>query len=261
MNLKGLVLFDIDGVIRDVANSYRLAVQETVKKFCGWKPSPKEIDSLKAEGCWNNDWDASLELIKRHCQLKRLSLKVPSRKIVINEFSNFYFGGNPHDEPEKWKGFIKNEPLIVNKEFFDQLTEQRILWGFISGAEIPSAKYVLESRIGLINPPLLAMGEAPDKPDPTGLIKLSSKLLSQPLGKSIPPIAYLGDTVADVHTIRNARKQFPDQKFISMAVAPPHLQTKEKLLDRKNYESQLRDAGADEILESTNNIFEHICTW
>ena len=58
MNNIGLVLFDIDGVIRDVSNSYRMAIQETVSFFCGWKPSIEDIDSIKSEGCWNNDWDS-----------------------------------------------------------------------------------------------------------------------------------------------------------------------------------------------------------
>ena len=50
MNNIGLILFDIDGVIRDVTNSYRMAIQETVCFFCGWKPSIQDIDYLKSEG-------------------------------------------------------------------------------------------------------------------------------------------------------------------------------------------------------------------
>ena len=61
----GLILFDIDGVIRSVENSYRLALMKTVYKFSGWEPSYKDIDNAKNEGIWNNDWDLSLELIKR----------------------------------------------------------------------------------------------------------------------------------------------------------------------------------------------------
>ena len=64
--MKGFLLFDIDGVLRDVAGSYRLAIKETVNHFSNWKPSLENIDNLKAEGCWNNDWKASQELIKRH---------------------------------------------------------------------------------------------------------------------------------------------------------------------------------------------------
>ena len=61
MQTKGVILFDIDGVIRDVTNSYRLSVQKTVQKFCNWEPSTHDIDELKNEGIWNNDWDLTLE--------------------------------------------------------------------------------------------------------------------------------------------------------------------------------------------------------
>ncbi len=257
MDLKGLALFDIDGVIRDVGGSYRLALKKTVDKFCGWEPSNKEIDSLKSEGYWNNDWDASLELIKRRTKSHGLLIKQPSRENLINQFNNFYFGGNPFDEPNQWNGFINDEPLLVNKKFFQQLTDRKIRWGFISGAEPPSARFVLEKRLGLVSPPLIAMGDAPEKPDPTGLISLSQQLLSKPLGFGVQPITYLGDTVADVITIQKARVKFPQQRFISLGVAPPHLHKKGKLEERKAYEKKLKDAGADKILKSTNKILEY----
>ena len=61
----GLILFDIDGVIRSVEHSYRLSLKKTVYKFSGWEPSYMDIDNAKNEGIWNNDWDLSLEFIKR----------------------------------------------------------------------------------------------------------------------------------------------------------------------------------------------------
>tara|TARA_B100000161_G_scaffold176137_1_gene126576 strand:+ start:138 stop:353 length:216 start_codon:yes stop_codon:yes gene_type:complete len=66
----GLILFDIDGVIRSVENSYRLALKKTVFKFSGWEPSYQDIDNAKNEGVWNNDWDLSMELIKRYKKKK-----------------------------------------------------------------------------------------------------------------------------------------------------------------------------------------------
>ena len=45
MDNIGVLLFDIDGVIRDVSNSYRMAIKKTVNKFCGWTPSILDIDS------------------------------------------------------------------------------------------------------------------------------------------------------------------------------------------------------------------------
>ena len=55
MDNIGLILFDIDGVIRSVENSYRLSLKKTVYKFCGWEPSYQDIDNAKNEGIWNND--------------------------------------------------------------------------------------------------------------------------------------------------------------------------------------------------------------
>ena len=261
MDLKGLVLFDIDGVIRDVENSYRLALKKTVSRFCGWEPSNKEIDSLKSEGCWNNDWDASLELITRHNASNSLLSKIPSRENLITQFNEFYFGSDPSNDPKEWNGFIKNEPLLVDGKFFQELSDHKIGWGFVSGAEPPSARFVLEKRLDLNSPPLIAMGDAPDKPDPTGLISLSKKLLSKPLGNDLRPISYLGDTVADVLTIKNAREKHPKQRFISLAIAPPHLHKKEKVKERKAYEKVLMEAGADKILRSTNEVVEYILNW
>ena len=254
----GLLLFDIDGVIRDVTNSYRMAIQETVCLFCGWKPSIQDIDSLKSEGCWNNDWDLSLEMISRHAQNNNLSLSTPEREKLIKCFENFYFGGNPKDDSSKWSGFIKNEKLLVNQSLFDELTKRRISWGFVSGAELASAKYVLEQRLGLVSAPLIAMGDAPEKPDPTGLISLSSKLSRSPLGVLNPPIAYIGDTVADIKTVINARSRIPQQKFISIAIAPPHLHGNSNNEKRLNYEVKLKEAGADLILKSMENLKDEV---
>ncbi len=261
MNLKGLVLFDIDGVIRDVGNSYRLALKKTVNKFCGWEPSNKEIDSLKSEGCWNNDWDASLELIKRHNESIKRHTKVPTREKLIKQFNKFYFGLGPEENPDGWNGFIKNEPLLTSKKLFKELTKNKIGWGFVSGSETISAKFVLEKRLGLSSPPLIAMEDAPEKPDPTGLITLSKQILSKTLNNNLQPIAYLGDTVADVLTIKKARERFPNQSFISLAIAPPHLHKKENIEERKAYEKILRDKGADKILESINEILEYTLKW
>ena len=77
MNNIGVILFDIDGVIRSVENSYRLSLKKTVYRFCGWDPSYRDIDNAKNEGIWNNDWDLSLELIKRHIKSENLKLKPP----------------------------------------------------------------------------------------------------------------------------------------------------------------------------------------
>ena len=249
----GLILFDIDGVIRSVENSYRLSLKKTVYKFSGWEPSYLDIDNAKNEGIWNNDWDLSLELIKR-CIIKNdLNLEIPPREEIVKCFEKFYFGGDSNKDSKYWSGFITNEELLVDKKFFDLIQNKGIIWGFVSGAESASAKFVLEKRLGLKSPPLISMGDAPDKPDPKGFINLSKRLLGDKLGESNFPIAYVGDTIADINTVVNARKEIPSQKFISIGIAPPHLHLKSRLKERNSYEKNLQNAGADLIL---NSIYE-----
>ena len=251
---KVLILFDIDGVIRSVENSYRLSLKKTVHKFCGWEPSYKDIDNAKNEGIWNNDWDLSLELIKRNIKCKNLKLKPPQREDIISCFEDFYFGGNPKEDSKSWSGFIRNEELLVEKEFFTFLSANRISWGFVSGAESASARFVLEKRLQLASPPLIAMGDAPDKPDPQGFLYLASKLCKDNLGYKNIPIAYVGDTIADINTVNNAKKKIPSQNFISIGIAPPHLHLESRTKERHSYESKLREAGADLILNKVNDL-------
>ena len=235
--------------MRDVSGSYRRALSETVHHYGGWRPDPASIDALKGEGRWNNDWEASLELLRRggHSPL-------PGFDALVAVFSAFYFGGDPEGDPAAWRGFIGSEPLLVSPAFFEALTGQGIAWGFVSGAEPPSARYVLEQRLGLSSPPLIAMGDAPDKPDPTGLLRLAEALAGRALGPDAPPIAYLGDTVADVLTVQRARQVVREQRWHSLAVAPPHLHGSERLQARQAYEQGLLAAGADRLLSQTANL-------
>lgn len=67
-NCTAIIIFDIDGVVRDVGGSYRRAIADTVEHFTGgvYRPSGVELDQLKSEGIWNNDWEATQELVYRY---------------------------------------------------------------------------------------------------------------------------------------------------------------------------------------------------
>jgi HAD superfamily phosphatase len=253
-----VMLFDIDGVIRDVGGSYRRALAETVQHFSGWRPDPTTIDNLKAEGRWNNDWEASQELLRRRGLGGPDQPPLPDFDDLMVVFSGFYFGGDPAGDPADWQGFIGSEPLLVQPSFFTQLSAAGVSWGFVSGAEPPSARYVLEQRLGLEQPPLIAMGDAPDKPDPTGLLRMADQLLRARgvagLGAGAPAVAYLGDTVADVLTVINARRSCPQQQFLALAVAPPHLHG--DAAARAAYEAKLHEAGADQVLANTAAVLD-----
>jgi len=248
-------------VIRDVGGSYRRALAETVHHYTeawgqAWRPDAATIDGLKAEGRWNNDWEASLELLRRRGFGSPGQPPLPEFEALVDVFSGFYFGGDPGGDPAQWRGFIGSEPLLVQPPFFAGLTAAGLAWGFVSGAEPPSARYVLEQRLGLRQPPLIAMGDAPDKPDPTGLLQLASRLAGGELGSAAPPVAYLGDTVADVLTVIHARQACPQQRFVALAVAPPHLHR--DAAARAAYEARLKEAGADVVIASTASLLKHL---
>jgi HAD superfamily phosphatase len=86
-------------VIRDVGGSYRRAIVETVRHFSGWAPEPEAIDALKGEGRWNNDWHASMELLRRHG-----TSPLPRFEALVEVFSGHYFGGDPAGSPCWWTG-------------------------------------------------------------------------------------------------------------------------------------------------------------
>ena len=60
--------------------------------------------------------------------------------------------------------------------------------------------------------------------------------------------------MADVITLIRARQQVPDQSFLSLAVAPPHLHQDDQAVARRAYEDKLRTAGADLIVAHTTEL-------
>ena len=246
-----VAVFDIDGVIRDVGGSYRRALADTVEHFTdgSYRPTPHEIDRLKSEGLWNNDWEASQELIYRFFESKghsRNELKLNYDNIVAF-FQSRYRGA----DPDNWSGYICHEPLLVELKYWDNLTDAGISWGFFSGATRASASYVLEKRLGLRSPTLVAMEDAPGKPNPTGLFQ-TIESLGLKANELASPIFYAGDTVADMHTVNKAKSLFPQQTWIAVGVLPPH--TQENVATREAYIQTLIDAGASTVLSNVQEL-------
>jgi HAD superfamily phosphatase len=250
-----IVAFDIDGVIRDVAGSYRLALSDTVEHFTagglssgGWRPTPIDIDRLKGEGLWNNDWEASLELVYRYFEGlgKSRSEHPVSYEAIVAFFQSRYRGEKINGA---WTGYLAGEPLLVDRDYFEALTAAGIKWGFFSGATTVSARFVLEGRVGLEQPLLVAMEDAPGKPDPAGLFAVM-KAIDAAIDETV---VYVGDTVADMATIVRAREQDAGRSFLAVGSLPPHVVTGEVAV-RVAYEAGLRSAGADAIVASVREI-------
>ncbi len=81
--MKGLIIFDMDGVLVNVSASYRETVRRTASLFLsgavssGRLPDPlfslKDLAAVKQSGGLNNDWDLSRTV----CSLLFSQLSVP----------------------------------------------------------------------------------------------------------------------------------------------------------------------------------------
>ncbi len=265
---SAVVVFDIDGVVRDVGNSYRRALADTVEYLTAgaFRPSQQAIDGLKAEGIWNNDWEASQELVYRYFEahewVDRAAIATSTQAIVsphpsgrggvtvdYNRLVAFFQSRYRGTDPVNWNGYICEEPLLLEPAYLKLLTEAGIHWGFFSGATRGSATYVLEKRLGLQAPVLVAMEDAPGKPDPTGLLKTVQQLDSATTNL---PVLYVGDTVADMYTVQRARSQEPERSWIAVGVLPPHVHATEER--SQDYRTTLEKAGADVVFWNVQEL-------
>src|ERR1700689_2320287 len=51
-----LIVFDVDGVLAEVTESYREAIVRTVEHFTGQRVTRELVQQYKNAGGWNNDW-------------------------------------------------------------------------------------------------------------------------------------------------------------------------------------------------------------
>ena len=251
-NGTAIIVFDIDGVVRDVGGSYRRAIADTVEHFTGgaYRPSSVEIDQLKSEGVWNNDWEASQELVYRYFEAQGQTRS----QIVLdyNAIVDFFQSRNRGPDPDHWTGYICTEPLLLEPSYLESLTASGIPWGFFSGATRGSANYVLERRLALQTPVLIAMEDAPGKPDPTGLLATVEQLEQRHRVDVEMPVIYVGDTVADMYTVEKARTLHPERSWIGVGILPPHVQ--ETPQRSKAYGETLKEAGAAVVFSNVQQL-------
>ena len=140
----------------------------------------------------------------------------------------------------------------MDADYLRSLSQSGIPYAFFSGATQGSANFVLQRRIGLTEPILIAMEDAPSKPDPTGLMMAVQRIeAQQPAAKGLS-VLYAGDTAADMKTVIAAQEQFPNRQWIAIGILPPHAQ---KNTDYKaEYAEKLIAAGAVTVLESVRAL-------
>src|SRR3989344_853460 len=171
--MKALLIFDIDGVLVDVSNSYRQAIQETCRFFTGASVSPAEIQSYKNRGDLNNDWDLTEAIIKD--KGKRIE-----KNLIIGRFQYYY---NQFKESEKW---------LFDRDILIELSKNYKL-AILTGRPREEAYEPLKNNNveGLFAVVVAMEDVSRQKPDPEGLLKILGRYPGM-------EAYYFGDTIDDM---------------------------------------------------------------
>ncbi len=216
-----VIVFDMDGVLVDVSESYRRAIRDTVQHFTGKTVSHDLIQDFKNAGGWNNDWLLSHRLISD------LGAAVDYPDVV--EYFNRIFLGENDD------GLITRERWVPSEQFLDRLAVDAALAIFTG-----RARYEADATLDRCAPHIrfdpIVTDElvANPKPAPDGL-----EIIKQHYpGKRI---WFLGDTVDDARSARSAGVPFVG---VSMKANPRHVEIGQTLYDD----------GAFAVLENVNEL-------
>ena len=218
------ILFDIDGVLVDVSQSYRIAIAKTTEFFTCEKIDMEEIQALKEQTGFNNEWDLTEELVKQRG-------KTVEKQTIIDKFQEYYLGTNGQ------KGLIENETWLLDKDLLTRLSENFKL-GIITGRPKDEADIALDvAGVKDYFKVIIAMEDVTKgKPDPQGINMAMEKLGGE---KAI----YIGDVSDDIRAAKNAG-------VIAVGCMPP--ETKE------NRREVLNDVGAIIVLNKVDEIKDAI---
>ncbi len=118
------IIFDVDGVIVDVSDSYHSAIAETFKYFSSEDISKNYIRRFKYERHINNDWDATYELLKE----KGISVDYNE---LVSIFEDIY------------KNLRDREKLLLDDKFFKELESLSVPLGIVTGRPREDLEYAL----------------------------------------------------------------------------------------------------------------------
>lgn len=212
-----MLVFDMDGVLVDVTESYRETIIKTVEHFTGKTIARESIQDYKNQGGWNNDWLLSQKICHD------LGVDLPYATIV--EYFNYLFLD---------QGMIHRERWLPRPGLLDRLSE-RFDFAIFTGrtteeAEITLNREGVRDRFYLVS----ANDVECEKPAPEGLLKIAAM---HP-GKKL---LYIGDTVDDARCAKAAYVPF-------IGIAARRSPRRDELVEL------LRLEGAIQVLEDINEI-------
>lgn len=216
-----MIIFDMDGVLVDVSDSYRETISQTVESFTGRTVSRDLIQDYKNRGGFNNDWLLSQQIIAD------FGLRV-DYDTVVESFQKLFLGNGTD-------GLIYRERWIAEPGLLERLST-RFQMAIFTGrlreeANLTLRRFALNIRFH----PIIAEEDVHNgKPAPDGLLKICELF---PGCKCW----YIGDTVDDARCAKAGGVPF-------IGVANPR---------RARYSETvtlLRDEGATGVVGDINDL-------
>ncbi len=224
--MKDLIVFDMDGVLVDVSESYRAAIQATVLHFTGTEPTNDEVQVWKNKGGFNDDWKLS------HRMIQELGEEV-AYDDVVHRFQQIFLGQNND-------GLILRERWLAAEGLFDRLAANHTL-AIFTGRLGWEAQLTLDRFAKTVFNPVVGVDHVSNaKPHPEGLHKIRAKVTHRKAW-------YLGDTVDDARASSAAGVPFIG---IASPAAPRHAELVQLL----------RDEGAVAVIDDINSLEEVLAT-
>lgn len=217
----GVLVFDMDGVLVDVTESYRETIRQTVRYFTGQEIANERIQDLKNAGGWTNDWAVS------HRIIEDLGFDVDYGAVVA-QFQTIFLGAGGD-------GLMLREAWTARPGLLERLSRRYDLAVF-TGRPRQEARTTLErfARDLTFHPVIGAEDVVNGKPAPDGLIEIAA-------ATGAGRMWYVGDTVDDARSAKAARVPFIG---IASAATPR----------RAELESLFAAEGAVHVLEDINQL-------
>jgi HAD superfamily phosphatase len=187
--MKPLLVFDMDGVLVDVAESYRETIHQTVMHFTGAGISREAIQDYKNQGGWNDDWQLS------HHVISGRGVQVPFEE-EVEHFQGLFHGRDGIE------GLILREVWIAQPGTLERLADA-FRFAIFTGRMKWEAEFTLRRFAPhLAFEPIIGLDEVANlKPAPDGLLKIRD-------ANPGCPMWYVGDTVDDARCARSAGVPF-----------------------------------------------------
>jgi HAD superfamily phosphatase len=221
---KEMIVFDMDGVLVDVSESYRETICQTVRHFTGQTITRELVQEYKNRGGFNNDWLLSQTIARD------LGVSV-DYGTVVDEFNRLFFGTITDGVPD---GLMARERWLPGDGLLQRLGAAYGLAIFTGRlqeeAQLTLRRFAREIRF---QPLIGAEDVINGKPHPEGLEKIRAKHPDHEFW-------YIGDTVDDARSANAAGIPF-------IGVAHPQTAFRDKLL--KLFEEESAVAVIEDINE------------